>query len=318
MAIDTNKIIKDLNIIRECREELRVGIWQCPQFLFIVMGGITILGSLATYYVGTQYAEPEIVVLITLGVTAVIFSIGHVVVANFSHIAQVNRAKSEFVSVASHQLRTPLSSIKWTLGLLFSGRLGRVDETQLPYFQILRDGTQRMIDLVNDLLDVNRIELRRFTLEPEKISLAGIAKGTMEDLSLFAKANNVDLVFRDTSASSLIMGDPRRTRMIVQNLVDNAIKYTKGKGRVEVTVGNEGTYVKCSVRDEGVGIPEDQQKKVFERFFRADNVLRYQTEGTGLGLYIAKSIVEMSGGKIGFRSKENQGSTFWFILPLVK
>ena len=100
MAIDSNKIIKDLNIIRECREEFHVGIWQCPQFLFIVMGGVTILGSLVTYYMGTQYAEPEVAVLITLGVTAIIFSIGHIMVANFAHIAQINRAKSEFAGTA--------------------------------------------------------------------------------------------------------------------------------------------------------------------------------------------------------------------------
>lgn len=312
------KILKDLNVVRECREEYRVGAWQCPQVLFIVMGGVTILAILATYYVGTQYAEPEAVVFVVLGVAIVIFSVGHVVVANFHHIAELNKAKSEFVSVASHQLRTPLSSIKWTLGLLLSGRLGRVDVKQLSYLKILRDSSQRMIDLVNDLLDVNRIELGRMVLDLERISLGGLVQTVLEDLASLAVASNIKLEFHDKTKSSLVLGDPHRTRMIIENLVDNAIKYTVGKGAVEVTLENHGPYIKFSVRDEGVGVPKEQQRRIFERFFRADNVLRYRTEGTGLGLYIAKSLVEMSGGKIGFSSEEGKGSTFWFSLPLAK
>lgn len=312
------KIWEDLNFIRECKEEYRVGLWQCPQFLFIIMGGITILGTLTTYYVGTQYAEPEAVIFVVMGVTVLIFSIGHVVVSNFSHIAELNQAKSEFISIASHQLRTPLSSIKWSLGLLLSGRLGRVEQKQLSFFKILRDGTQRMIDLVNDLLDVNRIELSRLDLKFERISLSNLARGVIEDLAPLARASNVDLVFRDEGAPSFVMGDPFRTRMIIQNLVDNAIKYTREKGKVEIRIENDGFFVKCTVKDEGVGIPFGQQKRVFERFFRADNVFRYQTEGSGLGLFISKKIVEMLRGEIGFSSEENKGSIFWFKLPIAK
>ncbi len=311
-------ILKELNAVRECREVYRVGVWQCPQILFIVMGAITITAILTTYYVGTRYTDPEAVIFVVFGVAIVVFSIGHVVVSSFDHVAQLNRAKSEFVSVASHQLRTPLSSLKWTVGLFLSGRLGAIEEKQLPYFKILRDGSQRMISLVNSLLDVNRIELGRMVLELEKLSLADLVKSVIEDLEVLALASNIKIVFRDKSASSLVLGDPLRTRMVVENLVGNAIKYTKGKGVVEVTIDNQNTHVRCSVRDGGVGIPKEQQRRVFERFFRADNILRYQTEGTGLGLYIAKSFVEMSGGKISFQSEENKGSTFWFSLPLVK
>ncbi|PJA86993.1 MAG: hypothetical protein CO141_01820, partial [Candidatus Moranbacteria bacterium CG_4_9_14_3_um_filter_42_9] len=146
--------------------------------------------------------------------------------------------------------------------------------------------------------------------------LEKVVQETVHSLVLLAKGKNISIVFKNNSTPVIVVGDVEKLRLAIENLISNAIKYTDGRGKVEVSVRKKNGFVIFNSKDNGVGIPEEQQSQVFNKFFRSDNAVKYQTEGTGLGLYIAKNIIEQSGGKIWFRSREGVGSIFSFSLPL--
>jgi len=307
---------QQLNFVAQCRR-YSLTLWQCPGFLFIVMGAIIIVVILATYFIAGYYTpEPEIPVLIVLVITSVLIIIGHLIVQSFDNLAQVSRMKSEFVSIVSHQLRTPLSSLKWSLGLVMSGRIGRPDQKHLEQLAMIKNNTERMIKLVTDLLDVSRIEQGKLILNPQTIALEKIVQDLIEEYSPIAKASDVTLNLIADKKLPLVLADPQKIRLVLQNFLDNAVRYIKGRGWVNIKLKKKGEYLRCEVEDNGVGIPEGDKKRIFEKFFRSANVMKYQTVGTGLGLFIAQAIIEASKGKIGFQSQEGRGTTFWFELPI--
>lgn len=311
-------LIRDLNVFTECRK-YNLRLIECPAFLFILMGFITIGIMLATYFVAARFTEPEFVIVLVSMATIVIFSIGNLIVSSFERVAQASRLKTEFISIASHQLRTPLSSLKWSLNLITDPRLGTVNKKQLDYLNIIKESNERMIRLVNDLLEVSRIEQGRIILNPQEFTLEELVQTIINDLTGFADSNNVKIFYHKENNLPKVYADPQKIGFVVQNLVDNAIKYTKGRGNMEIRVERANhDRIRVTVKDEGIGIPKKQQGQIFKKFFRSDNVLKYQTEGSGLGLFIAKAIVEAVGGEIGFLSNEGRGSAFWFSIPVMK
>jgi signal transduction histidine kinase len=294
-----------------------VTIWQYPQFLFLVMGIITIAAILTTYAVGIRYVpEPEIVVLIVLALSAILLIITFTITQSFERLVEANRMKSEFVSIVSHQLRSPLSNLRWSLELLMSGRLGKIEEQQLDYFKILKDNSSRMGELVRDLLIVSRIEQGRVSLKSQEASLPDLIQGVISLSIPFTRASNVEIKFEPKNNLPKIFSDPSQLKLIIENLLDNAIRYIKEKGEVKIILERKDSRFYFEIKDNGVGIPKEDQKYIFQKFFRSSNILKYKTQGTGLGLYITKSLIEKMGGKISFKSEENKGSTFWFSLPI--
>ncbi len=309
------KIISELNFWEDC-SKYGISIWQCPKFLFVVMGGVTISAMTATHLIAIKFAEENLTVISVVGVTVIIFTIGNIIVNSFDKIATANRMKTEFVSIVSHQLRTPLSSLKWSLNLFMSGRIGKLEGKQLEHAEIMKDSNDRMIKLVNDLLNVTRIEQGRVLLKKEKTDLSALVKELVEEVRSFSEANNVSLNFENSLQNSTVYIDKQYISMVLSNLVDNAIRYIKAQGKVVISLKKKDQFFRIEVRDNGVGIPKDEQRNIFHKFFRSRNAMRHRTEGSGLGLYIAKSFIELHGGKIGFKSKEWEGTTFWFELPL--
>lgn len=281
------------------------------------MGVVTIGTMIGTYLIAYFFVDqPEMVALIVIVATGVIFIVGHFIINSFVYLAEANRMKSEFVSITSHQLRTPLSAVKWSLNLLMDERWQKLDQKQKEYFEIMKTSNNRMIRLVNDLLDVSRIEQERLDVKPGKFSLGDLTRGFMAEVMPIANGRKISLSLNVEGDLPEAWADAERVRSVLQNLVDNAIKYTDEGGAVKIELSQLGKFLKCEIRDNGVGIPEHQKEEVFRKFFRSDNVRKYQTDGTGLGLFIAKGIVDALGGKMGFSSKENQGSVFWFTLPI--
>lgn len=282
------------------------------------MGLINIGAMISTYFIAARFSnEPFIVSLIVIVVTLILFIIGSLIVENFNKIVEANRLKSEFVSIVSHQLRSPLSSIRWTLNLILDKRLGDINQKVEEYLDLAKSSTKRMIELVNDILNVRHIEEGRFGVI-KTLNLKDVAEKVFNDLWSFAQASNVDLRLEAPGNVPAIKADPEELKLIIQNLVENGIKYIKNKGFVIIKMEVLNNFIRLSVKDNGVGIPLADQKYIFQRFFRASNARIVQTEGTGLGLFIAKSIVENLKGEIGFRSEEGKGSVFWFTLPIAK
>jgi len=309
-------VFSQLNIFTQCKK-YGLPLWQCPHFLFLLMGLIIIGSTLGVYLIGSRYVEsPQAVALITLLVTAILFIIAFIVTRSFERLAEANRMKSEFVSIVSHQLRSPLSNLRWIIELLNSGKVDSVSEKQLEYFKVLKENSDRMRELISDLLIISRIETAKFPLKKKEFSLVELIKELIKGLEPLAKASNVEVKFEPKADSPKIFADPSQIQLVIENLLDNAIRYIKEKGRVGIKLKRKDGDLYFEIEDTGVGIPKEDQKYIFQKFFRSENVMRYQTQGSGLGLYIAKSIIERSGGKIGFKSEEGKGSTFWFNLPL--
>jgi PAS domain S-box-containing protein len=233
-------------------------------------------------------------------------------------LKEIDQLKTEFVSVASHQLRTPLTAIKLFTDMLRREEVGKLNEGQKTYIENVHESTERMVRLVNDLLNVTRIESGRLRIEPQPVDVGDLVKSIAGELKPLAEndGKTIELNFKDELKG--IPLDQNLIRQVVHNLLANAIRYSaKDKGKVVCTVEKSSkNFFQISVKDNGIGIPKKVQPRIFEKFYRADNAVKSITEGTGLGLYVSRMIVEVSGGKVWFESEENKGSTFFVQLPL--
>ena len=228
----------------------------------------------------------------------------------------VDRAKSEFVSLASHQLRTPLSIIS-----MYAELLKRMDvtnfawEDQRLYVNEIGEAVGRMAELINNFLNVSRIDTQTLSVEIEEVDIGKIAEQVLKELAPKVKAKKLSLETDYAKRLSLLSTDKQLIQIVLQNLLSNAIKYTPPKGKIGLAIARRPDTIIITVTDTGCGISEHQQTEIFKKLFRADNVKAIESEGTGLGLYIAKSIVLRLGGEISFESRENKGTVFRVELP---
>ncbi|GAH23077.1 unnamed protein product, partial [marine sediment metagenome] len=220
---------------------------------------------------------------------------------------------------AAHQLRTPLSAIKWTLRMLLDGDLGKITEEQRGFIEKTYKSNERMISLINDLLDVTRIEEGRYLYKPVLTQIENVVQFVIDSFKEKIRRKKIKLEFKKPRKKlPEVRVDVEKVRLAINNLLDNAIRYTPVGGRVTTSLKCGKKEIELSVKDTGVGIPEDQKERVFTKFFRGANVMRMETEGTGLGLFITKNIIEAHGGRVWFESEENKGSVFHFTLPIKK
>ncbi|MDO8577307.1 MAG: HAMP domain-containing sensor histidine kinase [Candidatus Wildermuthbacteria bacterium] len=306
--------LSELNVFGHCRK-YGLSLFQCPHFLFLLMGTLIIVSILLFYAVGSKYIEdPLTVAFVTLILACILLAMAFIITDSFQRLAENARLKTEFVSIVSHQLRSPLSNMKWGLEILLSGRAGKVEAGEVEYLQILKENSDRMHELINDLLIASRIEEGGLTLQRQEFSLKELLADIVAGFKPWMIASNMHLDINGDENVSRINTDPSFLRQVIQNLLDNAIRY--GKSAISIRYHKKGKALYLAVEDDGVGIPKEDQKFIFQRFFRSGNARKHQTEGSGLGLYIAKSMLEKFGGSIGFNSEENKGSTFWFTIPL--
>jgi PAS domain S-box-containing protein len=236
--------------------------------------------------------------------------------SDITHEKQVDRAKTEFVSLASHQLRTPLTAISWYIEMLLAGDAGVLTKEQKDYLYEVYKGNNRMIELVNALLNVSRIDLGTISMDPVPTDVREIADSLLTELTPQWHLKKMNIIKSYDPALPLVNVDPKLIRIVFQNLLTNAIKYTPEKGTITFSITKDTRNIKIIVADSGYGIPKDSQSRIFGKLYRADNIRDKETDGNGLGLYIVKSIIENSGGKITFKSVENKGTTFTITLPL--
>lgn len=237
-------------------------------------------------------------------------------------ITRVQRAqemKTEFVSLAAHQLRTPLTAIKWSTRMVIDGDTGPVNKEQQELLEKTSESTDRMIGLINDLLNVARIEEGRYLYKPSFAKIDDIVKSMVESYQDVAKQNGVALELKILNEKiPQVIVDVEKIKLVVQSILENALRYTPKKGRVTVQVLYNAKEVQVSIEDTGIGIPKEQESRIFDKFFRATNAKEMEVNGSGLGLYLASNIMKAHGGKIRFESKEGKGTTFTLALPIKK
>ena len=309
------KIVNDLNIKKQA-EDLGVSVWQTPSFLFFGLGIFLIGIMFVLYYISRNNSSPEVLIASETVVVIIILTIGNFLIKSVESIAMANKAKSEFVSIASHQLKTPISGINWSTELLLSKYGKGLSEKQISIIKDIILSGDKMNRLVNDLLDVARIDQGDLFLASEKIDIMKLTSDIIKQNKILADSCNATVNVVSESGEIKINGDKRRIGVVIDNLISNAIKYIEYGGYVEVRVKKMKKIIVFCVKDNGIGIPESQQRRVFNKFFRSSNSARLKTTGTGLGLYIARNIVEQSGGKMWFKSIEQIGSSFCFSIPI--
>ncbi len=238
-----------------------------------------------------------------------------IVFRDVSKEREIDKAKTEFVSLASHQLRTPLSAINWYSEMLLSGDSGKLSPEQADFVEEIYAGNKRMVELVNSLLNTSRIDLGTFTIDPKPTDIVQISESVVKELQSQIDEKKLKFETKYDEIGKIPL-DTQLTRIIIQNLLSNAVKYTPDEGEVSISIEKTEPNLVITVKDNGYGITESQKNKIFQKLFRADNVKVKNTEGTGLGLYIVKAILDASGGQITFTSKENKGSTFIVTIPL--
>lgn len=293
--------------------------WENPSFLFVAMGILTMTAMIGTYFVAQEYNDPIIVIGSVALVAGITILVGGMAIKTVEQLSAANRMKTEFVSIASHQLRTPLSIIKWYTEFLSKPeKQVNLTPEQINYIKTISDSNQRMIRLVNDLLDISRVESGRIQIHPEKINLVELTQNIILENQPLADKKNIKISLKSENEVPLVFVDPKRISMVVENLLTNAVKYINSDsgGVISVEVSRQEDDVLFSISDNGVGIPDKDKKKIFKKFFRAENIMKMQTSGTGLGLFIARAIIESHKGAIWFVSKEGEGTTFYFTLPI--
>jgi signal transduction histidine kinase len=233
-------------------------------------------------------------------------------------LRQMDQTKDDFISMASHQLRTPLTSVKGYVSMVLDGDAGTVTPLQRKLLNQSYVSSQRMVYLISDLLNVSRLRTGKFIIEAIPSNLAKVIKDEIEQLQETAKGRNLELIYDKPEHFPTLMLDETKIRQVIMNFIDNAIYYTPSGGRIHVALVDKKNTIEFTVTDNGIGVPKHEQPHLFTKFFRAHNAKRARPDGTGLGLFMAKKVIVAQGGAILFKSQDGKGSTFGFTFAKAK
>ena len=235
-----------------------------------------------------------------------------------AQLHRLDEAKDEFISMASHQLRTPLTSIKGYLSMLIEGDVGEVTKEQKHMLSEAFVSSERMVRLIGDFLNVSRLQTGKFVIEKHPVDLALLVQREIDGLAQNAAARGMTFNYKRPKGIPTLNIDENKIQQVVMNFADNAIYYSKEKAKITVSLKKVGDFVEFKVTDTGIGVPKSEQENLFNKFFRATNARRARPDGTGVGLFLAKKVIDDHGGSIIFESTEGKGSTFGFRLPIPK
>ncbi len=238
--------------------------------------------------------------------------------ASNAQLQKLDEAKDEFISMASHQLRTPLTSIKGYISMLVEGDVGAVTKEQKHLLEEAFISSERMVRLIGDFLNVSRLQTGKFVIEKKPVNLAALVASEIEALESNASTRNLKFVYKRPTHFPELMIDENKFQQVIMNFADNAIYYSKEGSKITVGLREVDGKVEFTVKDTGIGVPAEQQEQLFSKFFRATNARQQRPDGTGVGLFLAKKVIDAHGGSIVFESKEGKGSTFGFRLPIKK
>ena len=231
-------------------------------------------------------------------------------------LQRLDEAKNEFISMASHQLRTPLTSIKGYLDMMLEGDLGKISPTQRAVLREAFSSSERMVRLINDFLNVSRLQTGKFTIDKQSVDIAQILRDEVSLLKVVADQRSVEMVLKIDKKIPSLAVDSEKIRQVMLNMIDNAIYYSNPHKKVVITLKSSGKMIEFSVKDSGIGVPKSEQANLFGKFFRGTNAKKRRPDGTGVGLFLAKKVILSHDGEMIFESEEGKGSTFGFKLPV--
>ena len=231
-------------------------------------------------------------------------------------LQRLDEAKNEFISMASHQLRTPLTSIKGYLDMMLEGDLGKISPTQRAVLREAFSSSERMVRLINDFLNVSRLQTGKFTIDKQSVDIAQILRDEVSLLKVVADQRSVEMVLKIDKKIPSLAVDSEKIRQVMLNMIDNAIYYSSPHKKVVITLKSSGKMIEFSVKDSGIGVPKSEQANLFGKFFRGTNAKKRRPDGTGVGLFLAKKVILSHDGEMIFESEEGKGSTFGFKLPV--
>jgi len=287
--------------IKNMEKTFKGGILKNAEYTLLKKDGQEFPGELSASVIRDSSGKPILFMAIT---------------KDISERKRIEQAKSEFTSIASHQLRTPLSIMGWYTEMLLKGKAGAINKQQKKYLKEIYDANDNLVKLVNLLLNISRIELGTFVVNPSRVDLIKSIDSALKHLSLEIKEKKLKIEKKYSEKHFFLKTDQSIMNIVFQNLLSNAVRYTSNKGKVEILIAKKETWVLVQISDTGYGIPASQQSQIFSRFFRAENIKGKGATGVGLGLYIAKSVLSQIGGEIWFKSKEKEGTTFYIKIPL--
>ncbi|PID29683.1 hypothetical protein CR983_03670 [Candidatus Saccharibacteria bacterium] len=231
-------------------------------------------------------------------------------------LLKLDEAKDEFISMASHQLRTPLTSVKGYISMVLDGDVGPINDQQRKLLRESYTSSERMVHLIGDFLNVSRIQTGRFVIDTKRIDIRRLIREEVESMQHLVDSHDMQLVFQPPCCEMYVQADEGKLRQVVMNFIDNAIYYSRSKSTIVVKLCKDHGEVVFEVHDQGIGVPKAAQARLFSKFYRADNARRQRPDGTGVGLYLAKKIIKEHQGSLIFSSTEGRGSVFGFRLPL--
>lgn len=310
------KWFKKISIFQEARM-FHLRIWQTPSFLFLLMGLATIGATYTTFLFASKSDDLEVLIISVTAVTLIVFALGVILVRVISKIIIINNARTEFLSLVTHQLRSPLTGTKYIMQLVLSEKVGPLTPEQKEMLQQGQDSNDRMLILVSDLLNISKMADGDVAFDFEKIRIEDMLKKMHTQIEPQAQKKRISFSMHlPKEPLPEVQLDQKKVHFVIQNLIDNAVKYTPEAGSVTVSAELHTKGIAVHVKDTGIGVPKEEMSKLFTKFYRATNAEASKRVGTGLGLYIAKSVIERHHGEMWVESVENQGSTFSFYLPL--
>jgi signal transduction histidine kinase len=300
--------IKDLK--KESRD-LGIPIWKLPDVVLVTMALVNIIVMIATYVLATRYDnDPGKVIVLVAIEAAVITIIGNVLSESAKKIVETNRLKKEFIQIISHQMRSPLTTMKWQLELLRKKDAQNLTKKQMEQIDKIYEENGRLTTMIGDILNMSRVDKNIEHMIYSDIILENAVNECITILAGFAKFKKIVIDFKPSKKGNLVCVDNEKMKIGIVSVIENAISYSKKGKSIKITVKPEGKYVELKIKDHGIGIKVGEQEIIFNKFYRGEGGIKIQPEGTGLGLFMAKKVIEQMGGNINLQSKEGNGSEF--------
>jgi len=304
-------------IIQKVRDESRqygVPFWKLPDFLILIMAFVNIIGMLFTYYLALNFVDdPRTAVIFVAIESAIILVIGSIVAESSRKVITNYRLKEEFIDLVSHQIRSPITNVKWNLELLSQEKL---TIKQKKYIERLGGSVENIVSLVNDFVYLSRLDQSKKELTLKKVDLIKTVKSVMKEMKLFSSSRGIKIKFADNSSLKYARTDQKKIEIVLNNVLENAVKYSYEESEIEVEVYDKRDRLIIRVEDRGCGISSESQPFIFDKFYRAMDAKKLAADGTGVGLYVSKILLKEMNGEIWFESKKEEGTTFFISLPV--